>query len=409
MRQSLYADYMFRFAHMVAIRWAQGRLGELQESVAPHGDRFPWVPRWRDALLAVEFPDPGAARAELERHARHGFVDLPRDGLWLLHLAALAEACVLVGDVPRAEDLYELLLPFGDRHALSYTQQFLGPVALRLAMLARALGRIDEAERHASAALERCLSLGARPAAVRARAELAAILRARRDADDAARADALVADARAECEELGLDTLLERLDAPLADPIAAVFRREGQFWTIAYRGTVVRLRDIKGLRYIATLLACPGKEIHVLELATAGADHQRPPSDPALPSRLPGGVGPALDARAKAAYRSRLEELAAELQEARDWSDPERAARIELEIEALTGELASAVGLGGRDRETASPAERARVSVTKAIQTALRSIGRESPALAEHLAASIQTGRFCLYAPRGAATPSWSL
>jgi hypothetical protein len=97
------------------------------------------------------------------------------------------------------------------------------------------------------------------------------------------------------------------------------------------------------------------------------------------------------------------------LQEARDWSDPERAARIELEIEALTGELASAVGLGGRDRETASPAERARVSVTKAIQTALRSIGRESPELAEHLAASIQTGRFCSYAPRGAATPGWSL
>jgi tetratricopeptide (TPR) repeat protein len=164
MRQSLYADYMFRFAHMVAIRWAQGRLGELQESVAPHGDRFPWVPRWRDALVAVELPDPGAARAEIERHARHDFVDLPRDGLWLLHLAALAEACVLVGDARRSEHLYELLLPFGDRHALSYTQQFLGPVALRLAMLARALGRIDEAERHASAALDRCLSFGARPA-----------------------------------------------------------------------------------------------------------------------------------------------------------------------------------------------------------------------------------------------------
>jgi non-specific serine/threonine protein kinase len=157
------------------------------------------------------------------------------------------------------------------------------------------------------------------------------------------------------------------------------------------------------------LLASPGREIHVLELATAGANERRPASDPELRGRLPSGAGPTLDARAKAAYRRRLDDLAAELQEARDWSDPERAARIELEIDALTGELASAIGLGGRDRETASPAERARVSVTKAIQTAVKSIGRESPELADHLDASIRTGRFCSYAPHGAAPPSWAL
>jgi hypothetical protein len=409
MRQSLYADYIFNFAQMVAIRWAQGRLAELQGLVAPHGDRFPWVPRWRDALLAVELPDPSIARAEIERHARHDFADLRRDGLWLLHLAALAEACVLVGDARRAEHLYELLLPFGDRQALSYTQQFLGPVALRLAMLARVLGRLDEAERHASGALERCLALGARPAAVRARVELARVLRTRDSTGDAARADAFLADARGECEELGLDALLERLELPSAAAGDEVFRREGEFWTIAYGGTLLRLRDIKGLRYIAALLASPGREIHVLELATASTGRPRPTPESGVPGRLPGGAGPALDARAKAAYRGRLEELAAELEEARGWGDPERAARIEVEIDALTGELASAVGLGGRDRETASPAERARVSVTKAIHTAVRSIRRESPELADHLAASIQTGRFCSYAPRGATSPRWTL
>jgi eukaryotic-like serine/threonine-protein kinase len=409
MRHSVYADYMFQFAQMVAIRWAQGRLVELEDALAPHAERFPWVPRWREALLATELPDPGAARAELERHGRYGFADLPRDGLWLLRLSALAEASVLVGDERRAEQLYELLLPFGDRFALSYTQQFLGSVGVRLAMLARLLRRLDEAERHASAALERCLALGARPASVRARAELATILRARHDSGDTARADALLAAARAECEELGLDVLLERLEPPSGAGVAAVFRREGDFWTIAYGGTLLRLRDIKGLRYIATLLASPGKEIHVLELVTAGTNHERRASDPGLPGGLPGGAGPALDARAKAAYRRRLEELASELQEARDWSDPERAARIELEIDALTGELASAIGLGGRDRETASPAERARVSVTKAIQTALRSIRRESPELADHLAGSIQTGRFCSYAPRATTLPGWTL
>jgi non-specific serine/threonine protein kinase len=53
--------------------------------------------------------------------------------------------------------------------------------------------------------------------------------------------------------------------------------------------------------------------------------------------------------------------------------------------------------------------ERARISVTKAIRTAIRLIGKHCPDLAAHLDASIQTGRFCSYAPPGAPSPSWSL
>jgi hypothetical protein len=64
-----------------------------------------------------------------------------------------------------------------------------------------------------------------------------------------------------------------------------------------------------------------------------------------------------LDGAAKAAYRRRLGELGDSLEEARDWNDPERAARIEAEIDAVTGELARAAGLGGRDRRLPSQAE----------------------------------------------------
>src|ERR1700722_9151483 len=45
-----------------------------------------------------------------------------------------------------------------------------------------------------------------------------------------------------------------------------VFRREGEFWTIAYRGKPFRLKDSKGLGYIAHLLRHPGVEFHVLDL-----------------------------------------------------------------------------------------------------------------------------------------------
>ena len=37
------------------------------------------------------------------------------------------------------------------------------------------------------------------------------------------------------------------------------FRQEGEYWTVVFEGSVVRLRDAKGLRYLARLLAHPGR------------------------------------------------------------------------------------------------------------------------------------------------------
>ena len=45
-----------------------------------------------------------------------------------------------------------------------------------------------------------------------------------------------------------------------------IFRREGEFWTIAFDRHLVRLRDAKGLRYIAALLRQPGTKIHSADL-----------------------------------------------------------------------------------------------------------------------------------------------
>src|SRR5512145_731976 len=50
---------------------------------------------------------------------------------------------------------------------------------------------------------------------------------------------------------------------PTADTL---FRHEGDFWTLAYQGTVCRVKDAKGLHYIAYLLRHPGREFHVLDL-----------------------------------------------------------------------------------------------------------------------------------------------
>jgi len=52
-------------------------------------------------------------------------------------------------------------------------------------------------------------------------------------------------------------------------PGAQVFRREGEYWTLAYAGTTVRLRDAIGLHYVAHLLTHPNQRVDVRELAAA--------------------------------------------------------------------------------------------------------------------------------------------
>jgi len=50
-----------------------------------------------------------------------------------------------------------------------------------------------------------------------------------------------------------------------------LIRREGEYWTVAFEGKVVRLRDTKGLHYLACLLRHPGRAFHVSYLMTAAA------------------------------------------------------------------------------------------------------------------------------------------
>ena len=216
---------------------------------------------------------------------------------------------------------------------------------------------------------------------------------------------------------LGGSTAEDREGRPgaVTSPGPGTFRQEGDYWTIEYEGDAFRVRDAKGLHHLARLLAAPGREIHSLELAGSGtataggnATH-RLAVDPALVVSRLGDAGPALDAEAKAAYRTRLDDLREELAEAEDWNDPERVARLQAEIGALTHELAAAIGLGGRDRPAASSAERARVSVTRAIRSILARIAAQDPELGAHLEATIRTGTFCSYTPDPRAPIAWRL
>ena len=108
---------------------------------------------------------------------------------------------------------------------------------------------------------------------------------------------------------------------PPASAVSATFQREAEYWTVGM-ATTVRLRDAKGLRYLAALLEQPGTERHALDLVRAGLP--APTGLLAGPEATALGLyvdraGPAddvLDPAARAAYRERIIELRAEVEAA---------------------------------------------------------------------------------------------
>ena len=160
---------------------------------------------------------------------------------------------------------------------------------------------------------------------------------------------------------------------------------EGATWAVAFGGHSRRLRDSKGLRDLAVLLARPEQEVHCLELI-GGSDVGSEP-------------GPALDSQARRAYEARIRELQDDLDEARAANDPVRAERAEAELDALVQQLAGAFGLSGRSRATGSAAERARSAVGWRIRSAIRQASDAHPELGRHLRNSIRTGVWCCYRP----------
>jgi tetratricopeptide (TPR) repeat protein len=191
-----------------------------------------------------------------------------------------------------------------------------------------------------------------------------------------------------------------------------VFRREGDYWLVVFEGHLIRLRDMRGVRYLARLLASPGRDFHVVDLAgleQGGFADVNHGTASGMQVGHPGDAGEMLDARAKEAYRRRLTEIDADLEEARALGDAARVAQATTERDFLARELSRAVGLGGRDRRVGSAAERARASVTRAVRHAMGRIRVQHPPLGAHLERTIRTGTYCTYRPDPRIAVAWKL
>ena len=410
-------------SHTYFIRTEQGRPREALELVEDAAERFTWYPFLRCELadLQLQVGDERASRATYEALAADRFGSLPRDNEWLFALTLLAPLSIRHRELEGASILYELMLPFADRHAIGHSEGSTGSASRALGILAAGLSRFDDAERHFSFAIDHNERMGARLWTTDTQVRFARMLFTRDGPGDSERARTLLNDALRTCQSLELVRLEREIremrpeiedvhePAEALPRTRATFRREGEYWSIAFDGDAFRLRDSKGLRYLSVLLSAPGRHIHSLELVAADRGHR--PVDGYRDAELAAGTGDAdeiLDERAKTEYRDRLRDLESELAEAESWNDPERASRLREEIDFLARELGAAVGVGGRDRRAASNAERARVSVTKAIKAALERIIEHSPSLGSHFGATLRTGTFCSYEPDPRVPVTWS-
>jgi len=233
---------------------------------------------------------------------------------------------------------------------------------------------------------------------------LAQLACAREALGDAAGA---AADARAALHELdGLDAVLGPAEAAVVErlsrsgvrleaPVASLVR-QGKRWVVLAGGVRASLPDTKGLRYVAELVATPGRERHALDLVdrVEGVDVAG-----GIDRRRLGDLGPALDASARSAYRRRIEELRVEADDALAAGHLDEAERVQAELDQLVGALAQAFGLGGRARPGGSAAERARLNVTRALRAAIERIEEAAPDAGAALDRRTRTGLYCCYEP----------
>jgi tetratricopeptide (TPR) repeat protein len=419
-------------AHLVGIRWLQDReieiLDQAEEVAAsPTLIQAEFSLRASAAVILARAGRRRSARAALDRLTRDGLGALPQSSTWLVGMACIAEAAAILGDAGVAREAYDQLLPYADLPVVaSLAVVCVGSTERWLGIAALAFGDPDRAVGHLERAVAANRRLGNWPLVAVAGYDLFTALCRRDGPDDRDRAvetlRRAVADAEAvemsaraaawrgelaqlqdgsnESDESDEPDESDRSDAGSGAAGASVRQgvlyQDGSRWVVGVDDRRVRIPDLLGLRYLAVLLARPGRPVPALALA----GHGTALSDPSRQE--------VLDERARETYAARARDLADELAQAEAHNDIGRAERLRAELDALVDQLEEAAGFGTRSRAFADPAERARTSVRKAIKRAIDTISDADMSIGRMLRSSIETGHRCCYTPDPDTPITWS-
>jgi hypothetical protein len=377
-------------AQLVCLRWLQGRGGDVLELLdelvcSPTvTERCVGFEAARGALAAASGDLTTAASALA---AIGPLAAIPSSSVWSATMHGIAEAAHALGDESVCAEVYGLLAPHAERPMMvSLGVACFGSTHRPLGLAALTLGDVDLAVSHLEAALRADLALGHLPCVALDRAALGDALRRRGAPYDVARASELVALAIADARRFGMDGRAERWHA-VPDDDEITCRRSGRLWHVEAAGRAASVPHSVGMGYLAELVDHPGREIAAIELASG---HQL--SDRSARQAI-------IDEDGRLHYRRVIEDLREEIADAEQDADPERATRARLQLDLVLDDLARATGLSGHDRCFADEAERARVSVHKAIRRAIVRLADADPAIGRLLARRVRTGVRCVYRP----------
>ena len=180
------------------------------------------------------------ARLELERVREQGFEEL-RTGIWLASLTYLTDACSVVGDAAMAALVYPELAPLaGANVVIGHGVACYGAADRYLGLLAATLGDHDRAIEHFEQAVAINTEMGVTTWLAHTLYAYGRTLRMRGRPSDAGRASALLSEAAALAERIGLPALLARAKRALGAPTRPVAAPDDLSW-----------REIEILRRVA--------------------------------------------------------------------------------------------------------------------------------------------------------------
>jgi hypothetical protein len=381
-------------AHLVAIRWYQGRLPELLPMltdlassatlcVADHSFTA------AGAVAAAQSGEYLPAARALAALTGRSLAGLPCSGGWLVSMYGMVETAYLISDADAAAEAYELLLPYADLPMMACSGIVcFGSTHHALGMAAMTTGAVDRAIEHLSEALCRNFALGHWPAVNASRLRYAEALERRGDPRDIADAFEL----RSRAADLAR-TLTGCLVPPGRSDVASCVRH-GTKWRVKLgtRGTLVG--HSVGMLHLAVLIANAGAEIPAIDLV-AGLDAM---TSAARSSSARSGQH-VLDRVAVSQYRSRLSQLDEQAEALESDADFEGATRVRAERDWLLRELTGSTRPGGRQRSFSDSSERARIAVGRSIRRVLTAIEHADTAIGAHLRATVHTGARCWYRP----------
>ena len=224
---------------------------------------------------------------------------------------------------------------------------------------------------------------------------------------------------------------VEPLDKPEA-PADAIFRRGTGVWEISYLGNNGAVKDSKGMRILAFLLARPHTKVSALMLAQVSTGGVRVPATDVVapsPEQMMAGDGLGADQEIRRAalremspeqgfagasfgvvqevytaadvreIKRRIREAEKEERQARLMGDVAEAEELQRNAVAMRKMLKQQTDPQGRGRRFNTGADRARKSVAKNILAAIDKLGEAHPRLAAHLDRAVHTGFLCEYAP----------